>query len=199
MFGHSQEELKIFYKALKNCSKKHRSEKICAGKEGDAMVRLTQDTVQKILTANEGFEAKTHYSNEKADKENTYFIKDGKMYVTEFKKDEYGSQEQKTSVLDIDRTRRIIRQFEKKLVMPVLIKRDSEEMPQTAEKGTKMEFIAKNGKKLAKCLRMLYAERLPFEVELFEDEKQKVRYRITSEVDPEKQEAIWQKWQIITA
>lgn len=41
------------------------------------------------------------------------------------------------------------------------------------------EFIARNQKQLDQCLRLLYAERIPFKVEVAETANRKIYYKIS--------------------
>lgn len=48
------------------------------------------------------------------------------------------------------------------------------------------EIICKNARQLDICLRMLYAENIGFQVNVFENEKRKICYGVTPETDDDR-------------
>lgn len=58
-------------------------------------------------------------------------------------------------------------------------------------------FMAKNPKQLDLCLRLLYAERIPFIVDIIENNKKKLVYVITAKADEQKIEELKEKFRIL--
>lgn len=63
---------------------------------------------------------------------------------------------------------------------------------------TMKELIAKNPKQLDICLRLLYAEKIGFEVHVHETEKRKIYYGVEVNTDEETRAAIEEKYRILT-
>ena len=59
------------------------------------------------------------------------------------------------------------------------------------------EFTAKNPKQLDLCLRLLYAERVPFSVNVRESNKKKIEYVVMAKVDEQKADELEEKYRIL--
>lgn len=78
--------------------------------EDQGMIRLTKENIQKVLDANEGFKARTHYKSKNKEEENLYTIVGGALQKRSVGKASFGgSQYDKTDVCDLEQTRRFIR------------------------------------------------------------------------------------------
>ncbi len=58
-------------------------------------------------------------------------------------------------------------------------------------------FIAKNPKQLDLCLRLLYAERIPFTVGIIETNKKKIVYEVMTSISDEKSKELQEKYRIL--
>lgn len=61
------------------------------------------------------------------------------------------------------------------------------------------EFIAKNPKQLDICLKLLYAEKVGFNVKVKETEKHRIVYEITADTDAQTYELLREKYRILTS
>lgn len=59
------------------------------------------------------------------------------------------------------------------------------------------EFMARNPKQLDLCLRLLYAERVPFIVKVIETDKRKIVYAVSTQVDEQTYEMLREKYRIL--
>lgn len=61
------------------------------------------------------------------------------------------------------------------------------------------EFIAKNPKQLDICLKLLYAEKVGFNVKVKETEKHRIVYEIIADTDAQTYELLREKYRILTS
>lgn len=61
------------------------------------------------------------------------------------------------------------------------------------------EFIAKNPKQLDICLKLLYAEKVGFNVKVKETDKHRIIYEITADTDSRTRELLREKYRILTS
>lgn len=59
------------------------------------------------------------------------------------------------------------------------------------------EFTAKNAKQLNLCLRLLYAEHVPFSVNVRENTKKKIEFMISVEVSEQRMNELEEKYRIL--
>lgn len=59
------------------------------------------------------------------------------------------------------------------------------------------EFIARNPKQLDLCLKLLYAEKVGFIVEVREDQKRKITYSVMVKVESERFAELEEKYRIL--
>lgn len=73
-------------------------------------MRFTRENIPKVLTANEGYQARTYFKSRNKEEENFYTITGGALQKRSVGKTSFGgSQYDKTEVCDMDQTRRFLR------------------------------------------------------------------------------------------
>lgn len=59
-------------------------------------------------------------------------------------------------------------------------------------------FLARTDRQLGLCLRMLYAENIGYSVDVFENEKNRIVFRISVKVSDERMSELERKYHILT-
>ncbi len=80
------------------------------------MIRFTKENIDKILIANEGFRDRTYYKCKNKEEENLYTIIGGVLQKRSIGKTSFSdSRYDKTTVCDLEQTRRFIKNNVEKL------------------------------------------------------------------------------------